>query len=174
MTQVSKLLDKYGIDLDEDEKELWYRESWGNEKLTDEALKSVSTIKEIAKLKLIECSNITGSFLSNFSSDNLEEIHLIACPFSDEGCSFLPKFSKLKTLVLTGMAVTNSGIPYIVQLESLERLQLLGGVVTDIGFLQLAALKDLKILEIYFPLVSREALDQLKKLLPNCFIVATM
>ncbi|WP_146219006.1 hypothetical protein [Undibacterium pigrum] len=172
MTQLSTLLDKYGIDLDLEEKELWYRERQGNEKVTDEVLKSISSVQGIAKLKLIECSNVSGTFLKDFPSEVLEEIHLIACPFSDEGCKFLPGFSRLKTLVLTGTEITDSGIPYIGQLESLERLQLFGRLVTDTGILQLAALNDLKILETYFPLVSKEAIDQLKKLLPNCAIVA--
>lgn len=168
-------LDKFDIVFDEEEGSIWYREvkNFGTS-VTDEVLENLANLNVINKIEIIECSNVTGIFLSKLNRHPIFSLKMIACPITDSGAECLSAFPQLEVLTLTATSITDTGISFVANCVNLNYLQLTSREVTNEGLLKLSNLKKLSRLELYLPKVTGSAYEHLQSQLPNCFISATL
>ena len=82
----------------------------GNTKITDNALKSVSKLKNLTRLDLDQTA-VTDAGLTNLSGlKHLERLNLYGTKITDKGLPELAKLKQLKTLYLWQTGVTPQGI----------------------------------------------------------------
>jgi hypothetical protein len=116
------------------------------------------TLKEFAKLTNLQSLNI-GAVRSRHRRKPYED-------FKD-----LAGLTKLRSLYLFYMPVTDADLKHIGGLKNLQVLDLSATKVTDAGIKELARLKELRWLNLSTPGVTADGIAALQKELPECRIV---
>ncbi|MGC4017289.1 MAG: hypothetical protein QM755_22655 [Luteolibacter sp.] len=96
---------------------------------------------------------------------------LSATKVTDKSVALLSGAENLRMVRLSETGVTDASIDALVKLPKLESVNLYGTAVTDGGVQKLAGLPNLKHLYLWQTKVTPQAVDELKKKLPNCEIV---
>ncbi|BCU79741.1 c-type cytochrome domain-containing protein [Luteolibacter sp. LG18] len=96
---------------------------------------------------------------------------LSATKVTDKSVALLSGAENLRMVRLSETGVTDASIDALVKLPKLESVNLYGTAVTDGGVQKLASLPNLKHLYLWQTKVTPQAIDELKKKLPNCEIV---
>ncbi|MFD0895781.1 hypothetical protein KBB96_02270 [Luteolibacter ambystomatis] len=96
---------------------------------------------------------------------------LSATKVTDKSVALLSSAANLRMVRLSETGVTDASIDALVKLSKLESVNLYGTAVTDGGVQKLAGLPNLKRLYLWQTKVTPQAIDELKKKLPNCEIV---
>ncbi len=96
---------------------------------------------------------------------------LSATKVTDKSVALLSGAENLRMVRLSETGVTDASIDALVKLPKLESVNLYGTAVTDGGVQKLAGLPNLKHLYLWQTKVTPQAIDELKKKLPNCEIV---
>lgn len=96
--------------------------------------------------------------------DEVIGVDAVETPIPDAGLAYLTRFDRLRTLQLSGTAITDAGLDSVGKLTSLEQLYLDQTEVTDAGIAKLAGLEQLDLLILEGTRVTGGCLDTLKKL----------
>lgn len=144
-------------------------------------------LQHLAALKYLEVLDLEGNavtddglkLLSRFSE--LRELNLNILPITDAGMAHLSGIPKLKSLSVrysegfAGVILTNAGVQAIAKLSTLTSLNLTGARrVTDASVQSLKQLQDLHRLNLSGSGLSKNAIRELRKLLPKCAIQSSV
>lgn len=136
--------------------------------VTDRGLASLANLRSLRWLS-IDTADITDSGIMQFKNLNqLEGLQLVKTGASDDGLAILLNFPNLEYLEISGCVIAEKGVLYISQVGSLNSLRLAAPTVFDDAFLGLSYCKRLSKFSFDMPLVSSEAVQGLRLLLPNC------
>ncbi len=97
----------------------------------------------------------------------LEQLFLDKTQVTDETLASLSKLTNLEELDLAETLITDEGMTHIAKLTGLKALWLGGTQVTDRGLEQIASLKNLQLLDVKGTAVTPDAIQRLKKQLPQ-------
>ncbi len=97
----------------------------------------------------------------------LEQLFLDNTGVSDKAMPMLAALTNLEELDLAETQVTDAGMSHIAKLTNLKALWLGGTQVTDRGLEQLGTLKNLQLLDVKRTVVTPDAIQRLKKQLPQ-------
>jgi Leucine-rich repeat (LRR) protein len=147
------------------------------EDFADEDLRHLRQFRNLRRLSLAD-TKVGDAGLEHIAElRELEMLYLRGCDrITNDGLRHLQGLTNLRDLTITSDQVTNDGIQHLAGLKNLESLDLSEVSITDEGVKHLHGLTRLKLL--FFcrlgevpPLVSVEAVQQLKQLIPACSIV---
>jgi hypothetical protein len=82
----------------------------------------------------------------------------------------LPRFKKLKRLILMDTRITDAALAHIGRLDSLVELNLYGTRISDAELEQLSGLKNLTRLELGYTRATERGRATLQRSLPDCYI----
>lgn len=113
---------------------------------------------------------ITDAALKELSTfPNLTSLHIINCPgVTDEGLKHLEPLTKLRRLDLRGSSITDQGLARLSNLKELRELSLLRTSVTDGGLVHLENLTNLEWLALSDTSVTNDGTRALRQRLPTC------
>lgn len=139
--------------------------------IVDEDIKK---LKELPMLKLVVADDTAiGDPSLNYLAalPKLEILSLDRTRISDAGMSTINRMRKLEILSLSGTGITDAGLEQIKELKRLKRLRLSGTAITDAGLRHFEGLSELEDLYLEQTNVSEDAVERLKKSLPDCEMV---
>ncbi len=168
---------------------------FGCKQITDGALKHLAGLSTLQRLDLTE-TPINGSGLKELAGlKKLTELILHSVELTDEGAKSLPELTSVKHIVLQGCTVTPGICKSIAKMKNLDDLDLTAAVVaddclkeleanksiktidlwnarkmTDAGLASLSKMKQLKSLNIKEIGLSKKAVADFKKAVPNCSV----
>ena len=140
--------------------------------MSDMGLKYLADIKGLTHLS-IKGNQVTNAGLKEFAV--LKDLVYLDLGFSKvtgEGMKELAKMKGIKGLALRGMKETDEGLKELCALKNLTSINLVGTDVTDGGLKHLAGMKNLTFVYLDPRKVSKDAVEQLRKALPKCYIVS--
>jgi|GEM_PF-1584377 len=132
-------------------------------------LKSLTKIETLA-LRGTQVSDAGLQHLRPLTS--LKFLDLSKTQVTDAGMEHLKQLPSLSHLLLSETAITAAAMKHLKQLPSLSQLILDGTKTTDAGVEDLQEMSRLEMLDLWGTQISSDALEKLRKLLPNCRIIA--
>ncbi|MEX2288551.1 MAG: M56 family metallopeptidase [Planctomycetaceae bacterium] len=151
----------------------------GSTNVTNDDLQCLNGLTSLRKLNL-GWTRIGKEGLEHIQGlTNLEDLYLERCKnVNDTGLAYVKGLTNLAQLTISQTGVTDVGMEHLKDLKKLTWLDLTGLPITDEGAKHLHGLKNLKVLffsrvgdnDLRPPLVTVEAVQKLKKSLPNCDI----
>lgn len=136
--------------------------------VTDKGLQSLANMRNLRWLS-IDTANISDSgiaYLKNLSQ--LEGLQLVNTRTSDDSLSMLLNYPQLAYLEASGCSITEKGIYYISNVRSLNSLRIAAPTVFDDAFMGLSHCRQLSTLSFDMPLVTEDAVKELRIRLPGC------
>jgi len=136
--------------------------------VTDKGLQHLANLRNLRWLS-IDAANITDSgiaFLKNLNQ--LEGLQLVNTRTSDDALIMLLNYPQLAYLEASGCSITEKGIYYISNVSSLNSLRIAAPTVFDDAFMGLSHCRQLSTLSFDMPLVTEEAIKELRFRLPGC------
>lgn len=104
-----------------------------NERITDEWLKRLSSVKTLRKLDLANCA-IQGDGLRHIAGlTSLRELNLTLTPVTDEGLKHLSGLKELRVLGLASTQCTGTGFQHLTGLRQLENVNFHFTPLNDAG-----------------------------------------
>jgi hypothetical protein len=142
-------------------------------KITDAGLALVAEhFPKLTRLDLQE-TRVTPFGLKHLTQlDRLKHLLFGKCDIEDEHLAALESLEHLEHLALRRTKVRGEGLEYLVRLPNLRSLDLDRTLLTDAALRPLSQLSQLKDLKLTGTGLSREAIDQLRWILPRCKIIA--
>lgn len=143
-----------------------------NSAVTDAGLKELGKMKNLTYLDLTNCQGVTGKGVRDLSAlTELKYLSLATTGLTNDGLPAIGKMTKLEKLnLMNNFPVTDAGIKSLAGLTNLKVLTLGNTGITDAGLNSLAGLKNLKELDLFGAKVTKKAVDDFKKAVPNCAI----
>ncbi|MBA3993176.1 MAG: hypothetical protein C0469_06575 [Cyanobacteria bacterium DS2.3.42] len=136
--------------------------------VTDKGLASLANLRSLKWLS-IDTADVTDSGIMQLKNLNqLEGLQLVKTGCSDDGLAILLNLPHLEYLEISGCTIAEKGALYISRVSSLNSLRLAAPTIFDDAFLGLAYCKKLSKFSFDMPLVSPEAIHEMRLRLPNC------
>jgi hypothetical protein len=136
--------------------------------VTDRGLASLANLRSLRWLS-IDTADITDSGIMQLKNLNrMEGLQLVKTGASDDGLAILLNFPMLEYLEISGCVIAEKGVLFISQVGSLNSLRLAAPTVFDDAFLGLSLCKRLSKFSYDMPLVSSQAVHELRLRLPGC------
>ncbi len=136
--------------------------------VTDKGLESLANLRSLRWLS-IDTADITDSGIMQLKNLNqLEGLQLVKTGVSDDGMPILLKFPKLEYLEISGCIIAEKGVLFISRVKSLNSLRLAAPTVFDDAFLGLSFCNSLSKFSFDMPLVSPQAVHEMRLRLPDC------
>lgn len=136
--------------------------------ITDKGLASLANLRSLRWLS-IDTANVTDCGIMQLKNLNqMEGLQLVKTGASDDGLAILLNFPKLEYLEISGCVIAEKGVLFISQIGSLNSLRLAAPTVFDDAFLGISLCKRLSRFSFDMPLVSSEAVHELRLRLPGC------
>ena len=139
-------------------------------KITDAGLEPLVGLSGLIILHLPETITDDG-FKHVGEITTLKTLSAERCQITDDGMAHLANMSELSWLKLNHTAVSDKGLDAIKDLTTLHTLELMNTKITDKGLLSLSGLSKLNSLEMTGCDLSNEAVQALRKELPDTEIV---
>lgn len=145
--------DMSGLDTLHDVKELSFMigpNQAGGLKISDAGFAHVQSLGDLEILHAVDLPLLTDDALRSLSSlYHLQQVRLeFNGNFTDAGLAHLEHLKRVQTLTLYGSPVTDRGILYLRELTDLQNLQLGRSLVTDEGARQIAQFRNLRVLDL--------------------------
>ena len=116
----------------------------------------------------VDHANITDESLNYLIGSKIETLGLYGIPITDKGLEILSKIKSLREIDLRDTDITNNGMMHLAKLDKLIDIRLWETEISDEGIIHIVGLKDLKELNLgYDSKVSEEMVAKLKSLMPN-------
>jgi outer membrane protein assembly factor BamB len=144
------------------------------DRIGDDGLRTLSALKQLETLNLYGNSVTDEGLIHLQSFPKLQSVDLSLLALTDRGLIHLSSLISLQDLNLlyaegfAGPKITNSGLTSIASMRSLQRLNLTGAKLSDPGLISLHTLQHLKSLQVVRTGISDQAVDALRKALPEC------
>lgn len=134
---------------------------------TDEAMKHIAKLKNLKSLFMWDAGELTDAGIAHLTSlVNLRNIHINDSQITDESLLYLSKLKLLEGLSLQQNNFTDKGLAYLVEMPNLKSLWIgLGkGEITDEGVHYLSKLTNLEVLDLQRTNISDTAMKDLANL----------
>ncbi len=138
--------------------------------VTDVGLSSLKGLKSLKWLSIDDASVTDSGIIQLKNLHRLEGLQLVKTRVSDDGLAILLNFPNLEYLEISGCTIAEKGVLYISRVPSLNSLRLAAPTVFDDSFLALSYCKQLSKFSFDMPLVTPEAINELKLRLPECVL----
>ena len=139
-------------------------------KITDAGLESLANLSGLIILHLPDTITDEGfKFVGEITT--LKTLSAERCQITDAGMAHLVNMSELRWLKINHTAIGDKGLDAIKDLTTLHTLELMNTKITDKGLLFLSGLSKLNTLEMTGCDLSEEAIQDLRKELPDTEIV---
>mgnify|MGYP000611775559 CR=1 FL=1 len=136
--------------------------------ISDAGLRFISELKNLDWL-VIDRAAVTDSGLSTLSNlQQLNGLQLISTGAGDDGFQTLRYLPKLTYLEATDHYLRHKELALISELPHLSSLRLASTLTDDTDFLNLSSCRSLQLLSFDMPLVSEQAIEQVKERLSQC------
>jgi hypothetical protein len=130
--------------------------------ITDEGMKSLSSLKELKKLQLIDAELITDDGLTSLAGlKKLEVLDLSGTNVTDAGIERIKGLTNLRHVDLDFTKVSDRGLKLLQGNENLERLDLASTPISDEGMKSLAKFRRLRLIDLQGTSVSDVGLRHL-------------
>lgn len=118
--------------------------------LTEDGVKSVSTLRNLRKLSLDQYSPNRGEKPRNCNS---------TCRIGDPACEVIGTLAELEELSLDGAGISEQGMKSLLKLKKLKKINLMHTAIGDEGVVLLAGLPELRSVHVSYPF-RRPSLDR--------------
>jgi Leucine-rich repeat (LRR) protein len=133
--------------------------------LSDAQLGRLATLKNLKELSLARNNRLSASGLAKLAPlSKLESLDVTALPLSDADLDVLKQWPNLNRLVLKDTKLTDAGLPRVARAKGLRHLDLTNTKVAGTGFEAVGQLADLEVLILSGTAVAGEGFDHLGKL----------
>ena len=139
--------------------------------VTDTALADIASMRCLHNLHLISCPQVTDAGLAYIAKiAGLRRLYVGSPNITDKGVSYLKNCVTLERLYLRDGKISNAALKYVKALPNLVQLSLDGTSVTEEGLLGLGDMTQLRLLQVRDLRLGHGEANQIKNVLPNCFI----
>jgi hypothetical protein len=141
-----------------------------NESINDDSLRNLQQLHELKSL-VLGGTQVTDDVLLKLKKlEQLQSLFVESTEVTDAGLAHLQRLSQLQYLDLRRSKITDAGLAIVQDMNQLQTLRLSAIPVTDNGLLQLKGLNRLRWICLYKSNVTDQDVENLKKVMPNCFI----
>jgi Leucine-rich repeat (LRR) protein len=145
----------------------------GKTAVTDKSLPHIgSSFKRLDWLSFNDTKVTDNGVAALVDLRSLKTLVLIHTPVSDKCLAVMKEFPRLRDLELAGDNITDHGIAAISGISTLDVLDLRETKISDQCVDELAKMQSLKRLDVNSTALSAQAIDRLKKALPNCEVLS--
>jgi serine/threonine protein kinase len=140
-----------------------------NSPITGSAIERIVEMNQLTHLHFVNCPFSDVGLKSVVKLEHLDWLNLDQTLVTDDGMQDVAKMTWLKRLTLVNTDIGDSGIAHLKSISALNMLDLRRTKITDAAVEDLAAMTGLFFLQVG-PQLSDEAVQSLRKRLPNCNI----
>jgi Leucine-rich repeat (LRR) protein len=134
----------------------------------DEALAALRPLRNLSEL-MLNYGRFTERGLKSLQAlTRLTRLELVHTRTTDGALEALSALKNLSRLNLDYTAVTEKSLPYLAAMQSLTDLSLDTAAITDAGIESLKSFRQLRRLNLYHTFATENAVESLKKALPEC------
>lgn len=138
--------------------------------VTDQGLNSLKELRSLKWLSIDDAAVTDSGIIQLRNLHQLEGLQLVKTRVSDDGLAILLHFPKLEYLEISGCTIAEKGVLFISRVSSLNSLRLAAPTIFDDSFLALSYCKQLSKFSFDMPLVTTEAIEEMRLRLPECVL----
>jgi hypothetical protein len=138
--------------------------------VTDVGLGYLKNLRSLKWLSVDDAKVTDSGIIQLKDLHNLEGLQLVKTRVSDDGLAILLNFPNLEYLEISGCTISEKGVLFISRVGSLNSLRLAAPTIFDDSFLALSYCKQLEKLSFDMPMVTPEAIKEMRLRLPGCIL----